>query len=995
MAKNFVKIIVIAVSLAAANRLNALPSGTLDGSFSGDGLATTSAADLSSVAEDVIQQKDGKLVAVGRGNNGTAFDRFAVVRYSSNGNLDTAFDGDGIANTTVGSGNAQAFAVIQQADNKLVVVGRALNSNAQPTGDFAVVRYNPNGSLDTSFSDDGIVLTPPHSTTASDVFEDRAHAVIETPEHKLVVAGFSGTATDSDFAMVRYNQNGSLDLNFSPIGQAGKVTSDFGNHGNDAIFSMIQQADGKLFVAGFSNNGTSDDFAVARYNADGSFDTTFNSDGKQRNSLSAGDDQGLSVIQQTDGKYLVAGYSTANGNEDIALVRYLTDGRLDPSFGGDGIVITSVGSGDDRAYQVMQSPDGKLVVAGYTEVGPGDFDFVLVRYNQNGSLDTTFSEDGKLGTSFDTGADQAFAAVLQADNRIVLAGAAEITGSLLSRQNFALARYLPGDIDDDGVLDYLDNCPSAKNADQLDTDADGQGNACDNDDDNDGIPDNKDSFPLEANETNDNDGDGIGDNADINDDNDCHLDVADNFPSDASLINRFNGERKGDFLGFAVAHAGDIDGDGVGDVIVGIPHHDRKVGNRTVNNAGLVSVYSGKFTAPSTLLHTFAGEEAGDQFGSAVAGMGDINGDSVPDILVGASTADVLRDDGKKSRDAGRATVFSGADGSELLRIEGEAAGDNLGNAVGFAKENLAVDSSRILVGAWKADKIDPGTGKKIKDAGAAYVYSKDNLLIRKFEGENKSDAFGFSIASNNMDMDKDGKADVIIGAYGVDAVDNGGKKRQNAGRVYVYGLAGDYPELFRQEGGRAGDRLGFAVAGADIDGDGFVDVLAGAPGEDIRLSSSQKLIKDAGSVRVYSGQNKSELYRAQNKDPQTGALFGSAISDAGVFPGGTKHNFIVGAYKYDPPVKGKKLANAGRVSFHQGMDGVERYSIDGKTKGGYFGYALSEVGDSDLDNFSDFIIGGYLDDPIVNKPVVNAGVAKLISGGDSIRYPECLPPLP
>jgi uncharacterized delta-60 repeat protein len=182
---------------------------------------------------------------------------------------------------------------------------------------------------------------------------------------------------------------GDLDLSF---GGGGKVTTAIGA-ANDYGNSVIQQADGKLVVAGYSCNGSNDDFALVRYNADGSLDTGFDGDGKVTTDWCE-HDEGYSVIQQADGKLVVAGYSYNGSNYDFALVRYNADGSLDTGFDGDGKVTTDIGGSNDYGYSVIQQSDGKLVVAG-TSYNGSNYDFALVRYNADGSLDACFDGDGK------------------------------------------------------------------------------------------------------------------------------------------------------------------------------------------------------------------------------------------------------------------------------------------------------------------------------------------------------------------------------------------------------------------------------------------------------------------------------------------------------------------------------------------------------------------------------------------------------------------------
>jgi uncharacterized delta-60 repeat protein len=304
------------------------------------------------------------------------------------------------------------------------------SANNGSGSDFAVVRYNKNGSLDTSFDTDGKVLTPIGS-------EDLGRAMVLQPDGKIVVAG-GAYGSNYDFAIVRYNPNGSLDTSFS---SDGKVTTPIGS-AHDIAVALALQPDGKLVAAGSSDTASDNDFAVVRYNADGSPDTSFDTDGKVTTSVATFDDV-HGVALQADGKIVVVGSSYNGSNYDFSLVRYNTDGSPDMSFDGDGKVTTSLGSGYDDGRAVVVQPDGKIVVAGSAFLVGSQTAFAMARYKSDGSLDSTFGMDGKAYAQ-ETSISVLSAVALQPDGRIVGAGYATTSGT----QYFALVRLKPsGNLD--------------------------------------------------------------------------------------------------------------------------------------------------------------------------------------------------------------------------------------------------------------------------------------------------------------------------------------------------------------------------------------------------------------------------------------------------------------------------------------------------------------------------------------------------------------------
>jgi uncharacterized delta-60 repeat protein len=359
----------------------------------------------------------------------------------------SSFGTNGIVTTAIGSGDDYGNSVAIQSDGKIVVAGHSYNGTNH---DFAVVRYNTDGSLDTNFGNSGKVTTAIGSTT------DIGYSVEIQSDGKIVVAGYSDNGSNEDIVIVRYYTDGSLDTTFGGNNN-GIVTTAIGS-GDERGYSVAIQSDNKLVVAGSTFDGSMMNFAVVRYNTDGSLDTTFGGDGKVTTDISEGTpetagalyygDSGKEVVIQSDGKIVVVGYSHTGsntfGDNDIAVVRYNTDGSLDTGFGTGGKVTTAIGIREDEAHAVVIQSDNKIVIAGRSKIN-SNHDFIAVRYNTNGSLDTSFGTDGKVNTAFGTRIDNGWAMALQSDGKIVVAGTSQITGTTY---DFSLVRYKT-----DGSLD--------------------------------------------------------------------------------------------------------------------------------------------------------------------------------------------------------------------------------------------------------------------------------------------------------------------------------------------------------------------------------------------------------------------------------------------------------------------------------------------------------------------------------------------------------------
>ena len=385
--------------------------GTLDpfwatGSPLGAGKVMTPVGTGADIASALALQLDGKLVLSGY-CFGTTYD-FCAVRYNANGTLDTSFGSGGKIITPIGTSFDTATALALQTDGKIVVAGYCFTGT---NIDFCALRYNTDGTLDPSFGSGGTVIT------AVGTGDDEATGVAMQPDGKLVLSGYCTGATNFDFCVLRYNANGTPDASF---GSGGKVITPIGVN-DDRASALALQPDGKLVLAGYCSNGTNNDFCALRYNANGTLDAGFGTGGKVTTPVGATGDQALALALQPDGRIVLAGYCTNGGNTDFCALRYNANGTLDATFGTAGKVITPLGAGNDTATAVATQSDGKLVLAGYCSNGSNS-DFCALRYNTNGTLDTSFGSSGKVITPVATGDDNAYAVTLQPDGKLVLAG---------------------------------------------------------------------------------------------------------------------------------------------------------------------------------------------------------------------------------------------------------------------------------------------------------------------------------------------------------------------------------------------------------------------------------------------------------------------------------------------------------------------------------------------------------------------------------------------
>lgn len=416
-----------------------MTAGGLDPTFGTAGLVTTAMTSSGGdAAWTVAVQSNGDIVAAGDvGGTSGSTSGMGVARYTPSGSLDPTFGSGGKAIIDQGKGWVVRSLAIESN-------GDILLGGTSPNG-LTIVRLTPNGALDPTFGSKGISPKTPNSGG------NCAWGIAVQPNGQIIAVGQTTGPTATDIYVCRFNADGTVDKTF---GTKGSVETDINNHYSDAQ-AVALEPDGTIVVAGFAGTQATfaqqiDDFVVVRYNANGTPDQAFGNGGIVETSL-APDPQiasgtsapggATAVAIQSNGEIVAGGFAEPDGSTEIALVRYNTEGTLDTTFGagGESIQPATAGIGSNRVGLGLE-PDGKIVAAGETYGTPGGN--LVACYNPDGSLDTGFGGTGVVTTRTPNGnLGGADALAIQPSNDDIVTAGVENNGNGSNRV-FFLARYV-------------------------------------------------------------------------------------------------------------------------------------------------------------------------------------------------------------------------------------------------------------------------------------------------------------------------------------------------------------------------------------------------------------------------------------------------------------------------------------------------------------------------------------------------------------------------
>ena len=352
-------------------------NGTLDQSFGTNGMVTSDIGNTGDYALAVLVLGNGKILIGGYSAFGLNED-FAMARYNSNGTLDATFGVNGFVTDAIGNAKDEIWALGVQNDGKIMAGGVTYSGN-NPS--YALARYSDQGVLDLSYAVSGFAVLSMGGTT------NMSCTILVQPDNKTIISGYTGGFGSLMFGLARYDATGVLDNTFGTGGKT-KVAASALTY--NYAFTSALNPDGSFVVAGTANSGGSaSSFVMAKFTKTGALDNTFGTGGKVMTSFGNGYAAAQAIAIQPDGKIILAGYVTTTNAEDFAVVRYNANGSIDGTFGTSGKVVTAFGSKSDYGFSVAVQSDGKIVVAGISNDGTNN-NLAMVRYN--GNIGTGFHE---------------------------------------------------------------------------------------------------------------------------------------------------------------------------------------------------------------------------------------------------------------------------------------------------------------------------------------------------------------------------------------------------------------------------------------------------------------------------------------------------------------------------------------------------------------------------------------------------------------------------
>ncbi|MEO5905888.1 MAG: T9SS type A sorting domain-containing protein [Saprospiraceae bacterium] len=410
-------------------------AGKLDSTFGDQGIVIKGFGGRSNLLETMIIQQDQKIVAAGSSFLPNGWQPIMVAsRYMPDGSIDVEFGIEGYVSFALDNAE-QCHAITIQPDGRILLAGQTTyhsNITHEVEDDFVIVRLTQDGSLDHTFGNGGYLITH-----LGQEYE-WANEIIIQEDEKIIVVGISSNLGSAQFAMIRYESNGDIDLSF---GNEGIVRTSI-LHWNEAT-AVVILPDGKIILGGTVNTGAFPRrtyFAMVRYHQNGTIDSLFGHDGFVQTDLagSQGDDYVFSMLLEPDGKIVLGGYANFIFQDyaDIGVVRYNADGTLDTSFGNGGMFIHTIGP-RTLIHSIARESNGKYLLAGISNVIDSVNNFFLARLEHNGSLDTTFGQQGIVLTDILGNYEFLSTLLIQKDSKILVGGS--VSG--INKRDFVLARY--------------------------------------------------------------------------------------------------------------------------------------------------------------------------------------------------------------------------------------------------------------------------------------------------------------------------------------------------------------------------------------------------------------------------------------------------------------------------------------------------------------------------------------------------------------------------